>query len=252
MYPLCFTPDKKVSMEDVCQIYRNRYEGTEYSPDETGRGEIRVIGTETTLSAHVLQVYPDLPAEMSCVSWVSSGPAVCGVYVPVSNDRLNVSEAYGANQPANEKETFDTDHYPYYVFKELCDRGIGPENYKPYGKPVQAYWKEAEANMFTGMSEVIKKAEKIEDKETRAKYITAYCNEKQSQAFADGQEILNDVTWTQNKNSKTLKVKLNPETHELTGEKIEIPPMNISLNATKYKHVPEVPNGGFEFKLPFT
>lgn len=53
MYPLCFSPDKKVSIEDVSQIYRNRYEGTKYSPDETGREDMRVIGSETTL-VHIL------------------------------------------------------------------------------------------------------------------------------------------------------------------------------------------------------
>ncbi|WP_407423586.1 C69 family dipeptidase, partial [Methanobrevibacter sp.] len=69
---------EKVSIEDVSQIYRNRYDGTEYSPDETGRGDMRVIGSETTLSAHIVQVFPNLPAEMSCVSWISSGPPVYG------------------------------------------------------------------------------------------------------------------------------------------------------------------------------
>ena len=57
MYPLCFTPDEKVSLEDVSNIFRNRYQGTKYSPDETKRPDIRVIGTETSSSAHMLQIY---------------------------------------------------------------------------------------------------------------------------------------------------------------------------------------------------
>ena len=252
MYHLCFTPDKNVSIEDVCQIIRNRFEGTEFSPEENGRIDVRVIGTDTALSVHALQVFPDLPAEMSCVSWVSTGPALYGVFVPVSNDCLNVSEAYGANQAAKDKETFDTDHYPYYVFKELNTRCLEPEDYQAYGKPIKDYWKEAEHNMFEGMSKVNKKAATMNDKDARAKYITAYCNEKQTQAFNDGKVLLDDVIWTQNKNSKTLKLKLNPETNELTGEKIEIPPINITLNATKYKNIPEEPDEGFPFKLPFT
>ena len=190
MYPLCFTPDKKVSLQDVCQILRNRYEGTKYSPDETGRTNVRVIGTDTALSAHVIQVFPNLPAEMSCVSWVSSGPAVYGVFVPVSNDCINVSEAYGANQPAEDMGVFDTDKYPYYVFKELCTRCIGPDNYKIYGQPVQEYWRTAESNMFEEMSEVLSKAAKMEDIDARAMYITSYCNEMQTQAFEDGKQLL--------------------------------------------------------------
>ena len=252
MYPLCFTPDKNVSMEDVCKIMRNRYEGTEYSPDETGRIDMRVIGTDVALSTHVIQIYPDLPADMSCITWYSCAPAVYGVFVPFSNDCINVSEAYGANQPAEEMEVFDTEHYPYYVFKDLSTRCVGPDNYKIYGEPVQAYWREAEGNMFTGMAKVLKEAAKMEDKNARAEYITSYCNDMQTYAFEDGQELLNDVTWTQGKNSNTHKIARNPETHELTGEKVVNPPMNVTLNATKYKNVPKASDAGFQLKLPFT
>ena len=252
MYPLCFTPDKNVSMEDVCKIMRNRFEGTEYSPDETGRIDMRVVGTDVAMSTHVIQVYPDLPADMSCITWYSCGPAVYGIFVPLSNDCINASEAYGANQPAEDKEVFDTEHYPYYVFKDLSTRCVGSDNYKIYGEPVQTYWREAEGNMFTGMAKVLKEAANMKDKDARAKYITSYCNDMQTKAFNDGKEILNDVTWTQSKNSNTHKIARNPETHELTGEEVVLPPMNVTLNATKYKNVPEAPNEGFQIKLPFT
>lgn len=46
-YPLCFTPDRKVSLQGVMELIRNRFEGTEYSPDETGRTDIRVINHDT-------------------------------------------------------------------------------------------------------------------------------------------------------------------------------------------------------------
>lgn len=238
MYPLCFSPDKDVSLQDVCQLLRNRYEGTEYSPDETGRVDMRVIGSDTTLSAHVIQVYPNLPAEMSCVNWISSGPPVYGVFIPVSNDCTNVSEDYGADQPAEDKEVFDTENYPYYTFKELCTNCLGPDNYKIYGEPVQNYWKKAESNMFDGMSKVNEKASKINDSDVRASYITSYCNDMQNKAFEDGKQILNDVIWTQNKNRNTFKIERNPETHQMTGKQVEIPPMNITLDASKYKYVP--------------
>ena len=242
LYPLCFTPDKNVSVQDVCQILRNRYEGTKYSPDETGRIDMRVIGTDTALNAHVIQVFPNLPAEMSCVSWVSSGPPVCGVFVPISNDCINVSDAYGANQPADDKGVFDTNKYPYYVFKELSTRCLGPDNYKIYGKPVQEYWYKAESNMFTGMSKVLAQAAKMKNNDARAIYITSYCNDMQTQSFEDGKLILNDVVWTQNENSNTFKIERNPETHQMTGKQVVIPPMEVKLNASEYKNVPAVSN----------
>ncbi len=50
-----------------------------------------------------------------------------------------------------------------------------------------------------------------------------------------------------------FKMKRNPETHEMTGEKVEIPPINISLNASKYSDIPDAPSGnGFSFNFLFS
>ena len=193
MYPLCFTPDMNVSLQDVCQILRNRFEGTKYSPDEVGNISVRPIGTDTALSAHVLQIFPDLPAEMSCVSWVSCGPPIYGVFVPISNDCINVSDAYGANQPAEDKGVFDTDKYPYYVFKELCNRCIEKDSYEIYGKAVKEYWYNAESIMFAEMSEILAQAAEMADINERAIYITSYCNNAQNKAFEDGKKLLEEV-----------------------------------------------------------
>ena len=178
---------------------------------------------------------------MSCVSWISSGPPLYGVFVPVSNDCINISEPYSANQPSEDWGVFDTDTYPYYVFKDLCTRCVGPNNYKVYGEPVQDYWQEAESNMFEGMSKVLAQAAKIKDNDTRASYITSYCNDMQNQAFKDGKQILNDVVWEQSKNSNSFKIKRNPETHQMTGEIVVIPPMGVKLDASNYKNVPALP-----------
>lgn len=215
MYPLCFTPDKKVSLQDVSQLMRNRFEGTKYSPDETGNTDIRVIGTDTALSAHIIQVFSNLPAEMSCVSWVSSGPQVYGVFVPVSNDCIYVGGAYGANQPASQKNVFDI-NYPYYLFKDICSRCLGPSNYKTYGEPVKDFWYKSESNMFISMSRVLSAAAKMTDKNSRANYITSYCNDMMGKAFETGKEIRQII---QN----------------------GVPPRNLNLDASKFSVIPAVP-----------
>lgn len=215
MYPLCFTPDKKVSLQDVSQLMRNRFEGTKYSPDETGETDIRVIGTDTALSAHIIQVFSNLPVEMSCVSWVSSGPQVYGVFVPVSNDCIYVGGAYGANQPASQKNVFDI-NYPYYLFKDICSRCLGPNNYKTYGEPVKDFWYKAESNMFISMSRVLAAAAKMTDKNIRANYITSYCNDMMSKAFETGKEI-----------------------HQIIQNRV--PPRDLNLDASKFSVVPAVP-----------
>ena len=67
-YDLFFTPDKKITLNDIFELYRFRYEGTPYSPDETDKENIRVIGSETQASTHVVQILADAPQEACEVS----------------------------------------------------------------------------------------------------------------------------------------------------------------------------------------
>ena len=205
LYPLCFTAEKKVSLLDVMEIMRNRYEGTEYSPDETGRTDMRVIGTDTALSVHVAQIYPDLPADMSCVTWESTGPALYGVFVPVSNAATSISAPYSRSQTADEAGVFDTQLYPYYRFKELNTLSVEKNAYKIYGEPVRAYWHQAELLMTESMQAVLRNAASLDDSAAAKQYITDYCNSVQEQAFDDAGQLLNDVRWYMSKNSNTMK-----------------------------------------------
>lgn len=239
-YPLCFTPDKKVSMDDVCQLIRNRYEGTEYDPDTTGRKDMRVIGTDTALSVHVLQFYPDFPAEMGCITWESTGPAIYGVFVPVSNAMTSVDSAYGNNQPADETYKFDTQHYPYYAFRELTTLCVEPDTCQTYGKPVRDYWHRAEKGMFAGMPQVLSRAAEAGDPDAAAAYLTAYCSAMQKHAFSDAKQLLNQVVWTQSDNCNTMKMGRNPETDEVLKTERKLPPMKVKLDSGSYADVPEM------------
>ena len=240
-YPLCFKPDDPISLADVCGLLRNRYEGTKYDPDATGRIDMRVIGTDTAMSVHALQVYPDVPAKMSCVTWESTGPAIYGVFVPISNAVNSISEAYGSNQPASEAGVFDADDYPYYAFKELTTLCVGPENFQTYGKPVRDYWASAEQGMFAGMPQALARASQQRDIKAISAYLTDYCNTMQNQAFSDAKALVNDVVWTQSENSNTMKLGRNPETHEILDEPRVLPPMEVSLDASVYAEVPDLP-----------
>ncbi|MBQ9823299.1 MAG: C69 family dipeptidase [Solobacterium sp.] len=238
-YPLCFEPEKKVSLQDVMEIMRNRFEGTEFNPDETGRTDIRVIGTDTALSVHAAQIYKDLPADISCVTWESSGPALYGVFVPVSNGVLSISEPYSRNQSAEEAYVFDTENYPYYRFKELNTLGVEKSDYKTYGEPVRAYWHEAETIMVKGMDEILRTAAAMSDHEAAKQYITDYCSHMQNQAFEDAGTLLNDVRWYRSHNSNTMKNGRNPETHEVIDELKRVDPLTVTLDPSVYDYVPE-------------
>lgn len=238
-YPLCFKPDGKVSLQEVMELIRNRFDETKYDPDVTGRTDMRVIGTDTALSVHIAQIYKDLPAEMSAVTWESTGPAIYGVFVPISNAALSISEPYSRNQSAEEAGVFDIENYPYYRFKMLSSLGVESDAYEVYGEPVREYWHNAETGMIKGMSQVLKNASASKSPQAKAKYITDYCNKLQEQAFSDAGELLNDVTWYMNKNSNTMKHGMNPETHEVLDEVRGIDPLAVDLDGSVYHEVPE-------------
>ena len=223
-YPLTFAPEEKVSLQDVMEAIRNRYEGTEYDPDVTGRTDMRVIGTDTAMSVHVLQIRPDLPEDRCSTVWFSTAPAVYGVFVPVSNACGSVSEVYAANQPAEEAGQFDTD-YPWFVMKALntlCMLDI-----PTYGAPVRDFWRQAEADMIDGMQKVLNEGTDAE--------IEEYCRRVQQQAFEDGKVLLNQVNWTMGANANTMKNGRDPETGEVLDTLIELPPMEVEPVGDAYK-----------------
>ena len=230
-YPLVFTADHKVSVNEVMSIMRNRYEGTEYSPDETGRTDMRVIGTDTSLSVHVLQIYADLPAEMSCVTWESAGPAIYGVFVPVSNLCDAVSESYSRNQPAEDFGQFDTDTYPWYAFKELAVLCL--TNVEALGKPVSSFWAEAERKMTAGMDQVLRSAAAMTHDDAVA-YVTDYCTRMQERAFSDAKSILNSVVWYMCRISNTMKRGINPETREVLDDLKSFDPVTLTVTTDGY------------------
>ena len=240
LYPLCFTAEKKVSLLDVMEIMRNRYEGTQYSPDETGRTDMRVIGTDTALSVHIAQIYPSLPADMSCVTWESTGPALYGVFVPISNGATSISAPYSRSQTADEAGVFDTQFYPYYRFKELNTLCVEKNEYKIYGTPVRTYWHQAETLMTESMQSVLENAASLDDSSAAKQYITDYCNSVQEQAFNDAGQLLNDVRWYMSKNSNTMKNGRNPETHEVIDELKQVDPLTVTLDASSYGKLPDI------------
>ena len=237
VYPLCFSPEKKVSTQDVMDLMRNRYENTEYSPDETGRKDMRVIGSDTALSVHIAQIYPDLDPDMSTVIWESIGPAVYGVFVPISSGVNSISEAYDRNQSVDDAGTFDTNTYPYFRFKAINTLCVEKENCVTYGQPVRAYWHEAETQMIDTMDLVIENAKTMEHDDAH-NYITAYCSAVQEKAFKDSGYILNNLMWSMSENSNTMKNERDPKTHEVLNQLKELTPMEVKLDAVAYSQIP--------------
>ena len=235
LYPLMFSPENRVSLQTVMELMRNRYEGTPYSPDETGRKDMRVIGTDTSMSVHIVQMHPDLPPSIAGTTWICLGPAPYGVFVPLNILCSEPSEAYAANQPEDHLNQFESDVYPWFTYKELNTLCL--TDYKTYGIPVRKYWHTAEKHMIDAMAAELETVNELlkSDPAKAQRKMTAFCSKLQEKAFEDGKALLNEVRWAMSANSNTMKMGMNPETDELYTTERVLDPIKVELDVTPYK-----------------
>ena len=145
----CFyRPSRKLGPDDVAAFTRYRYAGTDWDPDVNDRNDVRVIGTESTMSTHVIQVRPDLPAERAVTAWVALGPAEHTPYLPIANCATQVDEAYSRDH-VDPKECYSRyfpELYAADAFRRLC--GLCAQDRERYGNAVRDYWAKREQELF--------------------------------------------------------------------------------------------------------
>lgn len=174
--PLLYTPDEKVTIQDVIEVYRCRYEGTAYDLTLEGQEGNRAIAVSTTPDTHIVQIYDDLPAECSAVTWLALGGGEHSPFVPEFSGVTDVADAYEVDAP-----TYDPDS-AYWAFKKVCgladvDRGL-------YSKGVQDFWKLQEDALVL---------QTAQDVETVKALYAADSDEATAFVNAHSQETLNDL-----------------------------------------------------------
>lgn len=142
-YPLFYSPDEKVSVLDVMDIYRNRYEGTELDVNLPGNEGNRVIGTPNSSQIHILQTFPDWPAECAAIDWICLGNTEHSVFIPFFSGITDTADAYKVDG-----DTYDASG-AYWKFKRIdtlaeLDRSL-------YSESVRKFWKFQEEDMYQQM-----------------------------------------------------------------------------------------------------
>ena len=149
-YPLFFDPDKKVGLKDMFELYRYRYEGTEYCADENGRDDIRLIGTEAQFNVHAIEIDQNAKPELCSTAWLSIANSEHSIFLPYSNLLTKVDERFGSFEKLTEnfkqgKYLNDIEGNPILYsediaqvcFKRLCL--IAEHDRKLYGKGVRDF-----------------------------------------------------------------------------------------------------------------
>ena len=85
--PWCMVPERKVTPEDIKYMLSSHYQGTPYDPylsygDKSAKGAYRSIGINRNDFVALIQLRPDLPADLQAVEWVAYASNALNAMVP--------------------------------------------------------------------------------------------------------------------------------------------------------------------------
>lgn len=227
-YPLLFSPDAKVTLEQAMEILRDRYWGTKYNPEDNDAWQNRVIGDESQQDVTVIQVRDDLPAPMCCVCWATLSEAAHAPYVPVSSAVTACNESYGLCA----REYCYNPEQAQHIYKRI--NAFCAQNRKIYSKAVKDYWKTVERHVMEEYPKIVEKAARAyaSDPAEAAAILTDYCTAVQNNCIADARRIFDDMIWHMMKTTKTNQYR--PDFNSLENHPNPQPPFVVQLDAEKY------------------
>ncbi|HIV96904.1 MAG TPA: C69 family dipeptidase [Candidatus Agathobaculum stercoravium] len=113
-YAFTFTPDRKISVEDLTEFFAQHGEGTIY--DSYKDTTIRGISTNRQAETHIFEIRDDLPTELSVVQWQAMAMADYSVFVPyysvLLDDTLAAYQVEGTEY---------TDGSAYWAFQRVAE-----------------------------------------------------------------------------------------------------------------------------------
>lgn len=151
-FSLFFTPDKKVSVKDVMELQKYRYEGTELDANlpknNTDKRKVRPIGIDRQAECHVFELNDKFPKEAPGVLWLTLGNAEHNVYLPYLPVIDKVDPAFSA------KSHLFSPEQAYWIFRG--QGALAEINRDKYGKNVREYWEKYQDNLIKNQEEVNK------------------------------------------------------------------------------------------------
>ena len=194
-FPLRFRPEGKIGPKDVMELFRSRFEGTPYCPEETGRKDWRVLGSESTCTSHVLCVYEGLPEEASAVGWFSLANAEHSVYLPLSALVTELDPAFSRDQSAAEGRHYDP-ALASVRFKRLC--ALCEQDRAMYGAGVRALFSRLEVEWIAQAGEVNLQAAKSLNRGDPAgarRLWTEFAQKTEKTALAQADRMWEELIW---------------------------------------------------------
>ncbi len=96
LYPVFVRPERKLTVRDVAEGLRNRYQGTPHDPyvHQNPKEPYRPISVMRASLSHITQTRPDLPGDIAFVQYIALGMPDLGVYMPFYKGLPDLPAAY--------------------------------------------------------------------------------------------------------------------------------------------------------------
>ncbi|MDD3395740.1 MAG: C69 family dipeptidase [Acidaminococcaceae bacterium] len=137
--PVFLAAEKKLSVNDVKEVFRNHYTGTEHDPylHSNPQEPYRPISVFRCLNAHIQQVRPELPLAIGRVTYIAFGMPSLGLYIPYYQGLESYLPAYTkGSQEASDDSAF-------WKYRKV--QTLAMSNYNSYAPIVQKAYADFEA-----------------------------------------------------------------------------------------------------------
>lgn len=178
VFSLWRKPDKKLSVKDIMELQRYRYEDTDKNANLEKNKGVRAIGTPTSMECHIIQMKDSLPKDVGGVMWMAMANAEHSVYLPFYGNIHDTIAPYKVADELYTPESF------YWTMRNI--NVMSALNREMFGKNVRAYWSEYEDKLIAEQEK--KDAElaaiyKKDGKNAAADYATKTSNSVATDAF---------------------------------------------------------------------
>ncbi|MCR5109256.1 MAG: C69 family dipeptidase [Lachnospiraceae bacterium] len=199
-YPLLFTPEKKVSVIDIMQLFGDRYEGTEYDMSKPGNEGNRAIGTTRQSDVHIIQTFADLPKDCCHLQWLCMGNAEHSVFVPAFS---GITDTYEKYKTDTDGSIAVNDSY-YFLCRSIA--AIAQTDRKFLSKGVKEYNLEQEKQMLSSVMEIIPtiKTKYSVSKIQGEEFVTEFSASIAEDQYKKAQNLLQHLLYTQMNNQNDL------------------------------------------------
>ena len=191
-YEVFFTPDKEVSVNQAFSFFRNRFEGTAYDLRDEDNRVYYGINNQMVGNVNLVQVFDDVPAQMSSVVWTTPSNPTASPFIPIP--------ALADTLPENISTDITDDAYTegivQFDFAKL-NSAIYPKR-EVYGASVRHYWEGVEAASASDIEESVRGAWKDEYESSQANAAAAmndFIKDTVDKSSEDCTRISDELNW---------------------------------------------------------